>query len=137
MKIATDPLLFVFADLDDLFFESLRVFKQRDARVGRVLFFAHPDPRQADEQEESKADRDFPSLHGAVGIRMPECKIGPRPEHAGQTGNDENAFVVTEPDGKNDRRRVEKDQGNLMTGCQVEPTDCEKQCQCLDEGKRR
>ena len=134
MQVAPDPLLFVFADFNDLFFKSLRVFKQRDARVGSALFFAHPDAREANEQEESKPDRDFPCLDGATGIGMSEREISPGPEHARQTCNDEDAFVVTEPDGKNDRGRVEKDEGNLVPCCQVEPTDGEEQSQSLDKG---
>src|SRR6266513_6178862 len=125
MQVAPDPLLFVLADLDNLLFKSLRVLKQRDACVGSVLFFADPDTREADQEEESKPDCDFPCLNGVAGVRIPPRKIGPGPEHAGQTRDNENAFVVAEPDGKNDRRGIEKDQGNLMAGCQVEPTDCE------------
>src|SRR2546423_13728852 len=137
MKIAPNPLLFIFADLDDLFFQSLRMFKQRDARVRSALPFTHPNAGEADEQEESEPDRDFPCLNSAAGIRIPARKIGPGPEHPCQTCDHENAFVVAEPNRKNDRRRVEKDERNLMAGCQVEPTYCEKQCQRLSEGNGR
>src|SRR2546430_10342182 len=125
----------VLADFDNLFFESLRMFQQRDARVGSALAFAHPDASEADEKEKGKTDGDFPSLHRPAGIRMAQDKISPGPEHACQTCDDENAFVVAEPNRKNDRCRVEKDEGNLVARRQVQPTDCEEQRQRLDEGK--
>ena len=63
MKIASDPLLFVFADVDDLLLESLIVFEQRDPGVGSALLFAHGDAGGADQEKESKTNGDFPRLH--------------------------------------------------------------------------
>src|SRR5437879_13667420 len=67
---------------------------------------------------------------------MAENEIGPRPENAGQAGDNEDAFVIAKPNGKNDRYRVKKDEGNLMVCSQVEPADGEEQHQRLDKGER-
>ena len=68
---------------------------------------------------------------------MAENKIGPGPENTCQAGNDKNAFVVAKPNRKNDWRRVEQNERNLMTSGQVQPSDCEEQRQRLNKGKRR
>src|SRR5438552_12838045 len=67
---------------------------------------------------------------------MAENEIGPRPENAGQAGDNEDAFVIAKPNGKNGRYRVKKDEGNLMVCSQVEPADGEEQHQRLDKGER-
>ena len=82
MQIAPDSLLFVFADLDDLFFESLSVFEQCNTRVRSALLLAHGDAGEADEEEKSKSNGDFPRLDGPIRIRVPQHKVSPRPENA-------------------------------------------------------
>src|SRR5438552_4172126 len=129
-------LPFVLANLNDLLFESLSVFEQRDARVRSALLFAHGDTGDAYEEEKRKTDGEFPCLNRAAGIRIAHYKIGPRPKNACQTGDDEDAFVIAKPNRKNDWGGVEKDERNLMPCHQVQPTDGEQQRQSLDEGKR-
>src|SRR5439155_13679754 len=68
---------------------------------------------------------------------MAEREIRTGPKHARQTGDDEDAFVVTEPNCKDDGCRVKKDERNLVTGCQIQPTNGEEQSQGFDESKRR
>src|SRR6266581_3520788 len=67
---------------------------------------------------------------------MAEHKIGPGPKYTCQASDDENAFIVAEPNGKNDRRGIEQNQGDLMACSQIEPTNCEEQHQRLDKGER-
>src|SRR5712692_11920179 len=110
MKISPDSLLFVFAHFNDLLFESLSVFEQRNARVGSTLLFAHGDTGQSHEKEKSKTDGDFPRLNRCVGVGVAQHKISPGPKHPGQASDDEYAFVVAEPNRKNDRDCVEKDE---------------------------
>ena len=68
---------------------------------------------------------------------MTKDKICPGPEDAGQTGDNEDALVVTKPNRKNDRCGVEKSEGDLVPGREIEPGDGEEQRQRFNKSKRR
>ena len=77
MKIATDSLLLIFANLDDLLFESARVLEQPDACTGRLMPFFSGDAGEGNEKEKGKSNRYLPRLNSSTRIQVPQRDVGP------------------------------------------------------------
>ena len=80
MKIAPDSLLFIFADLNNLFFESLGMLEQSNARLGCLVLFFRCNSCRGDQEEKGKTDRNLRGLNSSTQIHVPQCDVGPRPE---------------------------------------------------------
>src|SRR5205807_9724644 len=112
-------------DLDDLLFEASRVLEQTDARTSCLMPFFSGDAGEGNEKEKGKPNRNLPGLNRSTQIQVSQCDVGPGPKHACQSRDDKSTFVVTEPDGEDNRGAIEKDQRHLVFSGQIEPADRE------------
>src|SRR4029077_17583333 len=84
VQILTDAALLAFADCDDLVFQPLRMFQQRQPRLHHGALFFQGRAANRDEDEEAEPHNRFPPFVPIIQVWMTRLEVSPPPNDASQ-----------------------------------------------------